>query len=183
MVEDLSPAFLSCIGREGCVILGQRLHYHPSSPLGMEVVAKRAFRCHVPALQFLSISYSGKSGLLAVGKSCHAATEAETWSPRSSACWSSGTIKMKALACSYMWWPNIDEAITAWDESCQCCQKLRPALPPSPANTWGKPQSTLVEGTYRAGRTFPWLNFMVAVNVYSKWHQCHPTPLTPSSEF
>ncbi len=43
-----------------------------------------------------------------------------------------GVVKMKALAHSYIWWPNIDSQIEEKSKTCICCQQNQKSPGPSP---------------------------------------------------
>ncbi|CAF2035554.1 unnamed protein product [Rotaria magnacalcarata] len=50
-----------------------------------------------------------------------------------------GIIKMKHLARTYCWWPNIDKDICDMIKSCTICSKLQP-LPKPTFNSWEEPK-------------------------------------------
>jgi len=45
-----------------------------------------------------------------------------------------GASKMKALACSYIWWPEMDTEIDNLVKFCQCASN--PALAVAPLHSW-----------------------------------------------
>ncbi|KAL7726057.1 hypothetical protein ACLKA6_008515 [Drosophila palustris] len=47
-----------------------------------------------------------------------------------------GIVKMKALARSYVWWPNIDVEIEAVVKSCCACQEIRNEPQKTPTHHW-----------------------------------------------
>jgi len=47
-----------------------------------------------------------------------------------------GIVKMKLLARSYMWWPNLDQNIEEIDKSCEDCATQRSLPPVAPLHSW-----------------------------------------------
>lgn len=50
-----------------------------------------------------------------------------------------GTVKMKQLARSHCWWPNIDDDILEMTRNCSVCAKLQP-MPNQQFNEWPEPE-------------------------------------------
>ena len=84
-----------------------------------------------------------------------------------------GIVKMKLLACSYMWWPKMDCDIEQIVRSCKECV-MQHSLPPiAPLHSWPW-----------ANQPMKWLhiNFaeiegfqvLVVINVHSKWIEVVP---------
>ncbi|KAM8702023.1 hypothetical protein ACLKA7_000224 [Drosophila subpalustris] len=69
-----------------------------------------------------------------------------------------GIVKIKALARSYAWWPNIDAEIEAVVKSCCACQEIR-----------NEPQKTPTHHWESAKRPRSRLHFFLVVDSYSKW--------------
>jgi len=44
--------------------------------------------------------------------------------------------RMKAIACSYLWWEGLDGEIESVVRSCQECQSVRNAPPKAPLHPW-----------------------------------------------
>uniref|UniRef100_UPI0010A03A6A uncharacterized protein K02A2.6-like n=1 Tax=Podarcis muralis TaxID=64176 RepID=UPI0010A03A6A len=80
-----------------------------------------------------------------------------------------GIVKMKALARCYVWWPNMDDAITAWVSACQACQESRPAPPAAKEHTWETPKTPWSRLHIDLAGPFHGRTFMVVVDAYSKW--------------
>ncbi|XP_062509042.1 uncharacterized protein K02A2.6-like [Corticium candelabrum] len=84
-----------------------------------------------------------------------------------------GTSKMKALARSYVWWPNLDRNIEDLARSCEQCrkQKSRPSTTkPShpriyPTSPW---QRVYAEFAEFAGK-----QYLLIVDAFSKWPEVH----------
>ena len=47
-----------------------------------------------------------------------------------------GIVRMKVLACSYVWWPNIDSEIEMTMKSCKSCQINQAMLARAPEHPW-----------------------------------------------
>ncbi|XP_014206406.1 uncharacterized protein K02A2.6-like [Copidosoma floridanum] len=52
-----------------------------------------------------------------------------------------GVVKMKALACSYIWWPRIDEEIEKITKQCELCSTHGPYPPRSELHVWDWPDA------------------------------------------
>ncbi|XP_033014646.1 uncharacterized protein K02A2.6-like, partial [Lacerta agilis] len=89
-----------------------------------------------------------------------------------------GIVKMKALARCYVWWPNMDDAITSWVASCQACQESRPAPPAAKGNTWETPKAPWSRVHIDLAGPFHGRTFMVVVDTYSKWLEVALMPST-----
>ena len=55
-----------------------------------------------------------------------------------------GICRMKSLACSYVWWPNMDQELENRVKTCNICQQNRPADNPVPVHPWEFPKSPWV---------------------------------------
>ena len=51
-----------------------------------------------------------------------------------------GTSRMKSLARSYVWWPNIDEEVEAMVKQCNQCQIHHSSPAPAPSHPWEWPE-------------------------------------------
>ncbi|KAL6471846.1 hypothetical protein MHYP_G00204960 [Metynnis hypsauchen] len=80
-----------------------------------------------------------------------------------------GIPRMKGLARSYMWWPNIDAEVEALVKACATCQENRNSPPVAPLHPWEVPDKPWrrIHIDY-AG---PWMGrmFLIIVDAYSKW--------------
>ncbi|CAI5778641.1 XP_034959630.1uncharacterized protein K02A2.6-like [Podarcis lilfordi] len=85
---------------------------------------------------------------------------------------------MKALARCYVWWPNMDDAITAWVSACQVCQESRPAPPAAKGQTWEMPKTPWSRVHIDLAGPFHGRTFMVVVDAYSKWLEVALMPST-----
>ena len=94
----------------------------------------------------------------------------------------SGSTRMKELARSYVWWPNLDSDLEGLSNSCPDCLSLR-AMPSKaelhpwewPTNPWHRlhvDYAGPVGGHY----------FLVVVDAHSKWVDVYPTSGTTAKE-
>ena len=94
----------------------------------------------------------------------------------------SGASRMKELARSYVWWPNLDKDLEDLTTSCQDCLALRAMPPKAELHPWEWPDRPWhrlhvdyagpVEGRY----------FLVIVDAHSKWVDVYPTSGTTAKE-
>lgn len=82
-----------------------------------------------------------------------------------------GIVKTKSNARSRMWWPGIDQDIERCVATCGTCSALRPASPRAPApwlpavQQWERVHIDYMQVGQRV--------FLVLVDAYSKWLECH----------
>lgn len=78
-----------------------------------------------------------------------------------------GTVKMKNLAHSYMWWPGIDKQIEDLAKACPGCQRNQNSPPLAPLHPWEWP-STPWQRVEFAG-PFKDSMFLITVDAHSKF--------------
>ena len=82
---------------------------------------------------------------------------------------------MKQLACSYVWWLELDSAIEEKVKSCCACQSSRNSPQVSPLHLWEWPEEpwTRIHIDY-AG---PFMNrmFLIIMDAHTKWLEVHVT--------
>ena len=80
-----------------------------------------------------------------------------------------GVTKMKALARSYIWWPNMDTDIETLVKTCTECQESRLSPPTAPLHPWEWPASPW--SRLHIDFAGPYLGhmFLVLVDAHSKW--------------
>ena len=80
-----------------------------------------------------------------------------------------GIVRMKALARSYVWWPQIDREMEERVKGCSACQEVKNAPPKAPLNPWPWPQTPW--DRIHADFAGPIQNKMllVLVDSHSKW--------------
>ncbi|KAK3100735.1 hypothetical protein FSP39_024398 [Pinctada imbricata] len=80
-----------------------------------------------------------------------------------------GISRMKSLATSYVWWPNMDKELEGCVLNCDHCQHVRDKPPEAPMHPWewpSRPWSRL-----HVDFAGPFMNkmFMIVVDAHSKW--------------
>lgn len=92
-----------------------------------------------------------------------------------------GITRMKGLARSYMWWPNMDAEVEALVKACGACQENRSSPPVAPLHPWEVPDKPWrrIHIDY-AG---PWMGrmFLILVDAYSKWIEAHAVSSSTSA--
>ena len=85
-----------------------------------------------------------------------------------------GITRIKALARSYVWWPNLDKDLEQLVQSCHTCQLHQKAPSKAPLHPWewsNKPwQRIHIDYAELSGKTY-----LVIVDSYSKWLEVVPT--------
>lgn len=85
-----------------------------------------------------------------------------------------GITRMKGLARSYMWWPQMDAEIEGMVKTCATCQENRNSPPCAPLHPWEVPN--LPWRRIHIDYAGPWLGrmFLIIVDAYSKWLDVYP---------
>ncbi|CAL9690514.1 unnamed protein product [Knipowitschia caucasica] len=93
-----------------------------------------------------------------------------------------GTVKMKNLARSYVWWPGLDKQIEDITKTCTGCQSTQNAPPQAPVHPWEWPSSPWLR--VHIDFAGPFLNsmFLIAVDAHSKWPEVVPMKSTTSEK-
>jgi hypothetical protein len=80
-----------------------------------------------------------------------------------------GNVRMKSLACSYVWWPGIDKDLEDKVRACDSCQKTRHSPATAPLHPWEFPKQPWER--LHADFAGPFLGkiFLLVVDAYSKW--------------
>lgn len=80
-----------------------------------------------------------------------------------------GIVKMKSLARSYVWWPNIDADIEELTRKCKACISVRSSAPLTALTPWPWP----TKPWYRIHADFlgPFENkvYLIIIDAHSKW--------------
>ena len=85
-----------------------------------------------------------------------------------------GVTRMKALARSFVWWPQLDKDIEELVKNCDDCQQSRHLPPVAPLQPWEWPQRPRVR--VHADYAGPFMNkyFLILVDSHSKWIEVKP---------
>lgn len=85
-----------------------------------------------------------------------------------------GMSRMKALARSYVWWPNMDSEIEATVRRCQVCQTHRNLPTPAPLHPWEWPNRPWSRLHVDYAGPFLGKMFLVIIDAHSKWLDAYP---------
>nr|XP_046478641.1 uncharacterized protein K02A2.6-like [Neodiprion pinetum] len=80
-----------------------------------------------------------------------------------------GVVKMKMLARSHVWWPNIDNDIQNVSAACRVCVQERKKPPSVPLTPWPYPDNCWSRIHIDFLGPFHGHMFMIIVDAYSKW--------------
>ena len=80
-----------------------------------------------------------------------------------------GISKMKALAHSYVWWPNIDADIEAQVKRCNQCQLNQPSPPVVPMHPWEWSEHPWDSIHIDFAGQFMGKMFLLVVDAHSRW--------------
>nr|VZI18723.1 unnamed protein product [Spirometra erinaceieuropaei] len=92
-----------------------------------------------------------------------------------------GTVRIKALARSYVWWPKIDADIENVVKACHVCQITQKTLPKVPLKPWAWPDSPWKRVHVDYFGPFQGHMVLVAVDAHTKWIDAIPTGNSCSS--
>ncbi|CAI5694547.1 unnamed protein product [Oreochromis niloticus] len=81
----------------------------------------------------------------------------------------SGIVRMKEIARSYFWWPNMDKQIEEIAKNCSSCHKVRNNPPLAPLHPWEFPQEPWHCVHIDFAGPYEDKMFLVAVDAHSKW--------------
>jgi transposase InsO family protein len=84
-----------------------------------------------------------------------------------------GISKMKALARSYVWWPNMDQELEDKVKHCGQCQVHRKAPPLAPLHPWEWPNEPWERLHLDYAGPFMGHMFLIVVDAHSKWIDVH----------
>ena len=85
-----------------------------------------------------------------------------------------GITRMKALARSFVWWPQIDNDLEELVKNCDDCQSTRHLPPVAPLQPWEWPQRPWAR--VHVDYAGPFMNkyFLLLVDAHSKWIEVRP---------
>ena len=91
-------------------------------------------------------------------------------------------VRMKALARSYIWWPNIDNDIEMTVKSCNSCQMNQTMSSKAPIHPWQKTTAPWMRIHVDFAGSFLGKMFLIIYDFYSKWIDAIPmTNITSSA--
>ena len=80
---------------------------------------------------------------------------------------------MKALACSYIWWPGMDAEIDNLVKTCPVCQQSHPAPAVAPLHSWECPSEPWSRLHLDFAGLFMGHMFLILVDAHSKQLNVH----------
>ena len=84
-----------------------------------------------------------------------------------------GKSKMKALARSYVWWPEIQTDIENMVNSCPVCQETRASPAPAPLHPWEWPSQPWSRIHLDFAGPLYGYHYLILVDAHSKWIDVH----------
>ena len=85
-----------------------------------------------------------------------------------------GISRMKALARSYFWWPDMDKKIEEIVSNCLDCQKHQSMPPSAPVHHWENTKNPWVRVHIDYAGPFMGKMFLIIIDSYSKWMDVFP---------
>ncbi|CAH8676807.1 unnamed protein product [Schistosoma haematobium] len=85
-----------------------------------------------------------------------------------------GTGRMKAIARSYVYWPNIDEHIEDFVHACRKCAEVSKCPRKAELHSWPSPEEPWSRIHVDFAGPFQGTYFLVCVDAYSKWPEIFP---------
>jgi len=92
-----------------------------------------------------------------------------------------GISRMKALARSYIWWPNLDKSIETLARSCKPCGAVKHAPAVAPLRPWTCPSRPWERVHVDFAGPFEGTMLFVLVDAHSKWPEVYPMKSTTAS--
>ena len=92
-----------------------------------------------------------------------------------------GIVKMKNLARSYIWWPNLCADLVVKVKSCTECQASRPVPAMAPLHPWEWPERPWARLHLDYAGPFLGRMFLILVDAHSKWMDVIPVHSATSS--
>ena len=89
-----------------------------------------------------------------------------------------GMSRMKSLARSHVWWPNIDRDIEACVRACECCQAIKQSIPLAPMQPWTWPERPWQRVHVDFAGPFLGKMFFLLMDAHSKWPEVYEMSTT-----
>ena len=80
-----------------------------------------------------------------------------------------GVVKMKCIARSHMWWPEMDSAIEKVAKSCEACHEAKQGPAKAPLNPWVWPSRPWQRIHVDYAGPFMGGNFLLVIDAHLKW--------------
>ena len=92
-----------------------------------------------------------------------------------------GIVRMKSLARSYVWWPDMNVELERKVRACTDCQTSRPPATVAPLHPWEWPTQPWVRLHLDYAGPFEDRMFLVLVDAHSKWTEVVPVRAATST--
>ena len=89
-----------------------------------------------------------------------------------------GTVRMKVLARSHVWWPGIDKAIETCTKTCTACQSTRNLPAKAPLHSWAWPTTPWERLNIDFAGPIQGTMLFIAVDAHSRWPEVIPMSST-----
>ena len=93
-----------------------------------------------------------------------------------------GMSRMKSLARSHVWWPNIDRDIEACVRACECCQAIKQSIPLAPMQPWTWPERPWQRVHVDFAGPFLGKMFFLLMDAHSKWPEVYEMTSTTAQK-
>ena len=80
-----------------------------------------------------------------------------------------GIVRMKALARSHVWWPNLDKQLEESAKSCTACQASKKLPPKAPLHPWAWPEAPWQRIHIDFAGPFMGKMMLIVTDAHSKW--------------
>lgn len=92
-----------------------------------------------------------------------------------------GVVRMKSVARSYVWWPNMDKEIEQLCSSCLGCQQVAHMPKSAPVHPWEWPTHPWQRIHVDVAGPFMNSMFLIVVDAHSKWPEVFPMKSTTTT--
>ena len=89
-----------------------------------------------------------------------------------------GIVRMKTLARTYIWWPNVDRELEELVQNCHACQANRQKPRSAPLHSWSWPTGAWQRIHVDFAGPFLGHMFFLVIDAYSKWLEISLMPTT-----
>ena len=93
-----------------------------------------------------------------------------------------GVVRMKALARSHVWWPELDEEIEECAKACSACQANKHAPAKAPLHPWNWPSSPWERIHIDFAEPVAGKTLLIIMDAHSKWPEVMVMDSTTSSK-
>jgi len=92
-----------------------------------------------------------------------------------------GMARMKAVARSHVWWPQIDQCLEQVAKNCLSCQQVKNVLSPAPLHPWVWPLKPWQRIHMDFAGPMKGKMYLIVVDAHSKWPEVVEMSSTPAA--